>query len=140
MTDELCVCTGLRQAAHAMTEIYDQALAPSGLKITMFRVLRRLGEAEEPTISELAKIVGLDRSSLGRNLKVLERDGLVAFVDGEDERSKVVKLTHHGHAALATAKPLWRQVQRRMKTNLGRETDAVFRVLDIVNSEIESAH
>jgi DNA-binding MarR family transcriptional regulator len=139
MTDDLCVCTGLRQAAHALTEIYDLALAPSGLKITMFRVVRRLAEAKEPTISELAKIVGLDRSSLGRNLKVLERDGLVVFVDGEDERSKVVRLTPYGHAALAAAKPLWRQVQKRMKTSLGRETDSVFRVLAIVNSENASA-
>jgi DNA-binding MarR family transcriptional regulator len=139
MIDELCICTGLRQAAHAMTEIYDQALAPSGLKITMFRVVRRLSEAGEPTISELAKIVGLDRSSLGRNLKVLERDGLVVFVGGDDERSKVVQLTPDGRAALATAKPLWRKVQRRVKSNLGRETDAIFRVLAIVNSEIQSA-
>ena len=96
MTDDICLCTGLRQAAHAMTEIYDEALAPSGLKITMFRVIRRLSEAGEPTISELAGIVGLDRSSLGRNLKVLEREELVTFIGGADERSKVVQLTAQG--------------------------------------------
>jgi DNA-binding MarR family transcriptional regulator len=119
-----------------MTEIYDQALAPSGLKITMFRVIRRLSEAGEPTISELAKIVGLDRSSLGRNLKVLEREQLVTFSGGEDERSKVVRLTRKGNAALASAMPLWRDVQKRMKSNLGAEQDAVFRVLAIVNAEV----
>jgi DNA-binding MarR family transcriptional regulator len=139
MNDDLCVCTGLRQAAQGLTEIYDRALAPSGVKITMFRVLRRLSEANQPTISELAKIVGLDRSSLGRNLKVLERDGLVAFVEGKDERSKVVRLTPRGEAALATAKPLWRQVQRQMKARLGREAQAVFRVLAIVDAEVASA-
>lgn len=136
MPDDTCLCTGLRQAAHAMTEIYDQALAPSGLKITMFRVIRRLSEAGEPTISELAKIVGLDRSSLGRNLKVLEREQLVTFSGGEDERSKVVRLTRKGNAALASAMPLWRDVQKRMKSNLGAEQDAVFRVLAIVNAEV----
>jgi DNA-binding MarR family transcriptional regulator len=136
MTDDICLCTGLRQAAHAMTEIYDHALAPSGLKITMFRVIRRLSEAGEPTISELAKLVGLDRSSLGRNLKVLEREQLVSFSGGADERSKIVRLTRKGKAALASAMPLWRDVQKRMKSNLGAEQDAVLRVLAIVNAEV----
>ena len=65
-----------------MTEIYDEALAPSGLKITMFRVIRRLSEAGEPTSANSPRSSELDRSSLGRNLKVLEREGLVAFVGG----------------------------------------------------------
>jgi DNA-binding MarR family transcriptional regulator len=136
MTDDTCLCTGLRQAAHAITQIYDEALAPSGLKITMFRVIRRLSEAGEPTISELAKIVGLDRSSLGRNLKVLERDKLVTFVGGADERSKVVQLTAKGRKALEIALPLWRGVQKRMKSTLGAEKDAVVRVLAIMEAEI----
>jgi DNA-binding MarR family transcriptional regulator len=134
MTDDTCLCTGLRQAAHAITQIYDAALAPSGLKITMFRVIRRLSEAGEPTISELAGIVGLDRSSLGRNLKVLEREKLVTFVGGIDERSKVVQLTSKGRKALETALPLWRGVQKRMKSTLGAEKDALFRVLSIVET------
>jgi DNA-binding MarR family transcriptional regulator len=134
MIDDICLCTGLRQAAHAMTEIYDEALAPSGLKITMFRVIRRLSEAGEPTISELAGIVGLDRSSLGRNLKVLEREKLVTFVGGTDERSKIVQLTSRGRKALETALPLWRSVQKRMKSTLGAEKDAVFRMLSILET------
>jgi DNA-binding MarR family transcriptional regulator len=138
MTDDICLCTGLRQAAHAMTEIYDEALAPSGLKITMFRVIRRLSEAGEPTISELAAIVGLDRSSLGRNLKVLEREGLVTFIGSADERSKVVQLTRKGRQALKTALPLWHGVQKRMKSSLGAEQEAVFRVLSIVDAEMRS--
>jgi len=138
MTDDICLCTGLRQAAHAMTEIYDEALAPSGLKITMFRVIRRLSETGEPTISELAGIVGLDRSSLGRNLKVLEREGLVTFTGGADERSKVVQLTREGRQALNTALPLWHSVQKRMKSSLGAERGAVFRVLSIVDAEMRS--
>jgi DNA-binding MarR family transcriptional regulator len=136
MTDDTCLCTGLRQAAHAITQIYDAALAPSGLKITMFRVIRRLSEAGEPTISELAKIVGLDRSSLGRNLKVLERDRLVTFLGGTDERSKVVQLTARGRKALEIALPLWRGVQKRMRSTLGGEKDAVFRVLSIMEAEM----
>jgi DNA-binding MarR family transcriptional regulator len=138
MADDICLCTGLRQAAHAMTEIYDKALAPSGLKITMFRVVRRLSEAGEPTISELAKIVGLDRSSLGRNLKVLARAKLVTFIGGTDERSKVVQLTSQGRKALAAALPLWHAVQKRMKANLGVEKESVMRVLSIVEAEMRA--
>jgi DNA-binding MarR family transcriptional regulator len=122
-----------------MTAIYDEALAPSGLKITMFRVLRRLAEAQEPTITELAAIVDLDRSSLGRNLKVLERDGLVAFGGGEDERKKVVRLTTKGKAALAKAKPLWLGVQRRMKAKLSAEADALLRMMSVVRAELGPA-
>jgi DNA-binding MarR family transcriptional regulator len=135
MTEDTCLCTGLRQAAHTMTEIYDRALAPSGLKITMFRVIRRLSETKQPTISELAKIVGLDRSSLGRNLKVLEREKLVIFAGGDDERSKVVQLTNEGKKALSAALPLWRTVQQQMKSALGPEKETVFRVASIVNAE-----
>jgi DNA-binding MarR family transcriptional regulator len=138
MIDDTCLCIGLRQAAHWMTEIYDEALAPSGLKVTMFRVLRRLSEAGEPTITELAAILDLDRSSMGRNLKILERDRLVALGGGEDERSKVVRLTTKGKTALAKATPLWLGVQRRMKAKLSTEADALLRVMSVVKAELES--
>lgn len=139
MDQETCLCTSLRQAAHATTEIYDRALASSGLKITMFRVLRRLSLAGEPTISELAHIVGLDRSSLGRNLKVLERDGLVRFTEGDDERSKLVRLTPKGRAALDKALPLWAQVQATLRSVLGRDKDAVLSILAKVGAENAAA-
>ena len=61
MKDEPCLCTSLRQAALAVTQIYDEALEPSGLKVTMFRLLRRISDAGHPPISELARIVDLDR-------------------------------------------------------------------------------
>ncbi len=134
MTDEPCLCTSLRQAAHAATEIYDSALEPSSLKVTMFRVLRRLEQAGKPTISALARIVDLDRSTLGRNLKVLERDGLILFTEGEDERAKIVRLTPRGRAALEKAKPLWRKAQAKMRATLGVEKDSVLRILSRVSA------
>ena len=118
-----------------MTEIYDRALAPSGLKITMFRVLRRLSNAGRPTITGLARVVGLDRSSLGRNLRILQREGFVRFSDGEDERSRIVQLTPAGRTALAIAVPLWADTQRKMKSVLGKDADAVFAVLARLNEE-----
>jgi DNA-binding MarR family transcriptional regulator len=139
MTDEPCLCTTLRQAAQAATEAYDRALEPSGLKITMFRVLRRLSEAGKPTISELARIVELDRSSLGRNLRVLQRAKLVKFTEGDDERTTIVALTPQGRDALEIAKPLWRKAQAQMRAALGRETDTVYSIRDKVGADKASA-
>jgi DNA-binding MarR family transcriptional regulator len=137
MTDEPCLCTTLRQAAHAATEIYDRALEPTGLKITMYRVLKRLAEAERPTITELARIVELDRSSLGRNLRVLQRMKLVKFSDSDDERAKVVSLTPLGIATLEEARPLWRKAQAKMRASLGKDADAVYAVRAVVGEEAE---
>ena len=94
---------------------------PSGLKITMFRLLRRISDAGQPTISELARIVDLDRSTLGRNLKVLERLGHVQLAGGEDERSKIVSLTARGKTKFEKALPLWAKAQRSMQARLGDE-------------------
>ncbi|WP_315838404.1 MarR family winged helix-turn-helix transcriptional regulator [Bradyrhizobium prioriisuperbiae] len=135
MDQDACFCASLRRMAHAATEIYDRALEPSGLKITMFRVLRRLSHAGKPSISELARIVELDRSSLGRNLKVLQRQGLVRFSGGDDERSKLVLLTSKGRTALDKALPLWAKAQARMRSVLGRDSEAVFSALAKVDAE-----
>jgi DNA-binding MarR family transcriptional regulator len=135
VNDEPCLCTGLRQAALAVTQIYDEALGPSGLKITMFRLLRRISDAGRPTISELARIVDLDRSTLGRNLKVLERLGYVQLAGGQDERSKIVVMTARGKTKFEKAFPLWERAQRSMQARLGDERAAVFRILSKMNRE-----
>src|SRR5258708_23900668 len=139
MEHEPCLCTSLRQSALAVTQIYDQALVPSGLKITMFRLLRRISHAGAPTISELARIVDLDRSTLGRNLRVLERLGLVRLDGGTDERSKVVSLTRKVKAAFDKALPLWEKAQNAMRSMLGGEKDAVLRIPEELSPEETAA-
>lgn len=139
MKDDPCLCTGLRQAALAATQIYDDVLQPTGLKITMFRLLRRISEAGQPTISELARIVDLDRSTLGRNLKVLERLGYVQLAGGRDDRSKIVGLTARGKMRLEKALPLWTEAQRSMQSWLGDDRAAVYRILSKINREAANA-
>jgi DNA-binding MarR family transcriptional regulator len=78
--------------ARASTALYDEALAPSGLKVTMFRLLRKIEATPDVTITGLAEMLGLDRSTLGRNLKVLERQGLVRLPSGQDARARNVAL------------------------------------------------
>jgi DNA-binding MarR family transcriptional regulator len=116
-----CYCTRLRRAARALTEHYDAALAPAGLKVTQYALLRAIGRLDAPCITELAEATGLDRSTLGRNLGVLRRAGLVALGPGDDERTRVVSITAKGDAAVTAALPLWAEAQERIAATLGPE-------------------
>jgi DNA-binding MarR family transcriptional regulator len=106
--------------------LYDEALAPSGLKITMYRLLRNIENMKNPSISELAKQVGLERSTLGRNIRVLERDKLVRLEGSEDNRKRIIVLTAKGSSALAEAKPLWEKAQQSMQHVLGDKAELLF--------------
>jgi DNA-binding MarR family transcriptional regulator len=137
--DDQCICTTLRQAAAQITAHYDAVLASSGIKVTMFRLLRRIDAAKCVSITELATIVGLDRSTLGRNLRVLEKQSLIEIGTGEDGRARPVSLTQTGHEKLQEALPLWQKAQRELAEIVGADTLAVLgRVID-QNGEEEQA-
>ena len=113
--DPPCVCTTLRQATRAITSAYDAALAPVGLRITQFSVLRALARLGPVPVTRLAAEVALDRSTMGRNLDPLERQGLVRLEVGKvDQRERVAHLTAEGEAAIERAYPLWRVAQSKM--------------------------
>lgn len=116
MTDELsCACIMLRQATRVVTAAYDKALAPSGLRITQFSVLRTLANHGPMAVTELAKKVALERSTVGRNLDPLERRGLVRLeIGANDQRERIAHLTRAGKAAIQTALPRWRETQDRI--------------------------
>lgn len=118
MLDVACYCTQSRRIARALTDAYDRALAPSGLKVTQFSLLRMVGRLESPTIGALAEATGLDRSTLGRNLKVLQKDGWTAVSSGDDERTRVVTLTKAGRLAVQRAVPLWERAQADIGSKL----------------------
>lgn len=118
MLDVACYCTLSRRAARALTDVYDRALAPSGLKVTQFSLLRMVARLETPTIGALAGAAGLDRSTLGRNLKVLQKDGWIAVSAGDDERTRVVELTKAGRLAVQRAVPLWEGAQALVQSRL----------------------
>jgi DNA-binding MarR family transcriptional regulator len=107
--DTSCACATLRRAARAVTAAYDAALAPSGLRITQFSILRRLARLGPLPVTRLASEVALDRSTMGRNLNPLERRGLVRIkVGNADQRERIAYLTAAGEAAIAAAVPHWR--------------------------------
>lgn len=122
-----CLCTKLRRAARSVSRFYDEALADTGLKVAQFSLLRHLQRLDRPSISELAEAMGLDRSTLGRNLRVLEGDGLLRLTGGEDQRNRLVELTPAGLDALERGTPAWEDAQRRLAGRLARSAAAPWR-------------
>ncbi len=95
-----CLCTQLRRASRGVSKLYDDALSAVGLNVAQYSLLRHLQRLDRPCITSLAEAMGLDRSTLGRNLRVLEGKGLVALADGEDQRNRLVCLTAQGRDCL----------------------------------------
>jgi len=116
-----CACTRVRRAARSLTDVYDEVLRPAGLKITQFSVLRTIDRMGLVNISSLAAEMALDRSTLGRNLGVLKRQGLVGLSEGDDQRERTVTLTSRARRLLGKAVPLWEQAQERVDGLLGKQ-------------------
>lgn len=109
-----CTCFALRRAARHVTQAYDKSLAPSGLRTTQFSLLNRLARAGPRSIQLLARDMGLDRTTLGRNLRPLEREGLVTIaIDPQDRRGRALQITAEGKIRLHEAQHLWAAAQTR---------------------------
>lgn len=114
-----CTCFSLRKAARAVTQMYDEALKPSGLRATQFSLLFVVENNGPIGISELGKMLVTDRTTLTRNLKPLLSQKLLEVVVGADRRLRPIALTSKGRDRLAKALPLWREVQARLAKNFG---------------------
>ena len=119
-----CLCTQLRRASRGVTRLYDDALAAVGLGVAQFSLLRHVQRLGQPSISVLADAMGLDRSTLGRNLRVLEQQRLLQLGEGRDLRAREVRLTEAGLQRIDQALPLWEQAQRELNAQLGEERRA----------------
>lgn len=116
-----CLCTQLRRASRGVTRLYDDALAGVGLGAAQFSLLRHVQRLGRPSISALAEAMGLDRSTLGRNLRVLEEQGLVQLGEGLDLRAREIRLTEVGLQRIEQALPLWEKAQCELNARLGAE-------------------
>jgi DNA-binding MarR family transcriptional regulator len=114
-----CACFAIRRASRAVTQLYDEVLQPSRLRVTQFTVLVALSLAGPVPITRLGDRLVMDRTTLTRNLRPLQKQGWIATAPGEDGRVRVVTLTTQGERALAKALPLWRQAQARIVGRLG---------------------
>jgi DNA-binding MarR family transcriptional regulator len=117
---ESCNCLAFRQAARHVTQFYDQFLAPTGLRTTQFSILAKLRRRGPLTINALAEDLVMDRTTLGRNILPLEREGLIAVVKGRsDRRSKELHLTDAGVTRLRAAVKGWARAQARFESVFG---------------------
>ena len=126
----VCNCAALRKASRRMSQFYDAVLAPSGIKGTQFAILSQIDRRRREPISirDLAEALVLDPSTLGQNLRPLERDELIALeTDPADGRRRCVVLTQKGRSAFARALPLWRIAQARFEDTFGAAAAADLR-------------
>jgi len=129
-TAEDCVCLAVRQAARHVTQFYDRLLAPSGLRTTQFSLLAKLRRQGPMTMNALAADLVMDRTTLGRNILPLERDGLIRIEPiVSDRRSKKVHLTKRGEKRLEAAFKRWTEAQGRFESTFGSTRAAQLRAL-----------
>jgi DNA-binding MarR family transcriptional regulator len=135
-----CNCLALRQAARHVTQFYDQYLAPTGLRSTQFSILAHLHGLGPMTINALARELVMDRTTLGRTMLPLERDGLIAIKEGAlDRRSKELGVTKAGTERLQRAAKLWIEAQKEFEARFGarRATDLRSLLGEVVLCELE---
>jgi DNA-binding MarR family transcriptional regulator len=127
---EDCNCFMVRSAARHVTQLYDQFLAPVELHVTQFSILAKLKRLGSMTINALAKAMVMDRTTLGRNVLPLERDGLIKIeVSASDGRAKELHLTKAGEKRLLAGREAWTQAQARFEDRFGAKRAADFRAI-----------
>ncbi|HKF63415.1 MAG TPA: MarR family transcriptional regulator [Dongiaceae bacterium] len=142
MSVQECNCLAVRSAARHMTQFYDQLLAPTGLRATQFSILAALGETAPLTINGLAKVMVMDRTTLGRNVLPLERDGLIRIAPAAgDRRAKELHLTKAGVKRFQEALKAWSTAQVRFEERFGPKRSAELRALmrAVVATELEAS-
>jgi DNA-binding MarR family transcriptional regulator len=124
----LCNCTALRKATRRVSQLYDSALEPCGLRTTQRAILNHIARSGTPPIGELADALVMDRGALTHNLKPLERDGLVKIsIDPNDRRNRLIALTASGRARLAESEALWARAQQGFEAAFGAAKSGALR-------------
>jgi DNA-binding MarR family transcriptional regulator len=133
-----CVCAHVRMAARAITQIYDEALRPAGLRVTQFGILSVVRQLGPVTLTRLAEATQTDRTTLTRNLGPLSRKRWIRVARGTDRREREVTLTEEGRATLRAALPHWERAQAQMAERLGSER--LTRLLGDLGHAVYTAH
>jgi DNA-binding MarR family transcriptional regulator len=114
-----CVCLKVRCAARAVTRAYDAALRPTGLRATQLSVLIAIATEGAVSIAALAEHMGMDRSTLTRNLQPLANEGLVSLGAEGWRRSRTIAITRQGLERMRKALPYWQEAQKSLRAKLG---------------------
>lgn len=116
----ICTCASLRKATRLVTQQYDAALRQAGLRATQFTILAALANVQEMRQSDLANMLGMEGTTLTRNLQPLFKKDWVRIDRDVDQRVRLISLTQTGQQVYANAKPLWLQVQTHFVNELGK--------------------
>jgi DNA-binding MarR family transcriptional regulator len=122
-----CVCSQVRRIARKLSSLYDAVLSPENLTITQYSLLANIGRAGQLSHSVLAEKVGMERTTLTRNLHPLTRAKWVTAATGEDRRQHLLRLTAAGKRKLLRSLPLWEEAQRQFLSQMGSEPLEDFR-------------
>lgn len=114
-----CTCFNLRKATRIVTQIYDDAMRPTGLRATQFALLVHASAMGPVPLTRLAEALATDRTTLARNLELPVKEGLLKIEDGKDRRIRIVNITDSGLKKLAEAYPIWKRTQERIKNMMG---------------------
>ena len=114
-----CACASLRRASRAVTQVYDQELRGSGLRVTQFTLLQALELSGNLTQGRLGELLSLDSTTLTRTLRPLLGRGWMRSLPGEDRRERHFQLTPAGRRQLQYARPGWERAQQRLQKALG---------------------
>ena len=130
-----CACFNVRKSSRIITQLFDHALKPSGIKATQFTLLGVLANEGETAIQELASLLGMDRTTLTRGIVRLEAKGLIKSREGDDARKRFVALTTKGIQKLNDTIPYWEKAQGAMEKRLGENFS---RFLNTLETALES--
>src|SRR5258708_23567567 len=126
MDEWVCACAGLRQAARAVTQLYDRCLRARGTEAPQFALLAMLDRQGRCNQAAMGRRLDLDKTTLSRNLKLLEQKRWIEFSPGSDARERMVALSPAGRRQLAAARPAWREAQNQLRAGMtAKEWDAI---------------
>ena len=116
-----CMCGSFRRTSRALTQLYESALRPVGLRATQFTILQALSLAGEVTQTQLGEMLAMDSTTLTRTLQIMSREGWIAERRGEDRRERRLRLAKAGEKQFNRALPVWEKVQSRLRHQVGEQ-------------------
>jgi DNA-binding MarR family transcriptional regulator len=119
LPDLICMCASFRRASRALTQLYDHALRPVGLRATQFTILQVLSRAGEVSQGKLGQILAMDSTTLTRTLKIMSREGWITERRGHDRRERLLRLSKAGSDQFNRALSSWKKTQDHLERQLG---------------------
>ncbi|MGB7730245.1 MAG: MarR family winged helix-turn-helix transcriptional regulator [Candidatus Acidiferrum sp.] len=116
-----CLCGNFRRTSRALTQLYENALRPFGMRATQFTILQALTRTGEVSQRKLGEILAMDSTSLTRTLAIMRRRGWIQERPGEDRRERLLRLANAGQKQLERVLPAWEKVQSRLRRQLGEQ-------------------